>query len=63
MQLVVIGMADDCLEVRRANDPGHALSIGQKFREHGFERVSFTDGVRFFSRENLQDLFVRREDA
>lgn len=54
MQYVVIAMADDQLEARVVEGANRALRLDYEYREHGKERVTFTDGVRFFTREQME---------
>ena len=55
MQYVVIGMADDKLEPRLAGDAREAITWDNKFREKAYERVVFTDGMKFFSRDEMEE--------
>jgi hypothetical protein len=54
MQYVVIAMVEDHLEARVAKGANQALLLGVRYREHGYERVTFTDGVRFFTLEQME---------
>lgn len=56
MQFVVIAMADDRLNIHLADGAAQALNVDRKFRDQGSERVTFTDGQTFFSREQLEDM-------